>query len=259
MRGEFIWRDLMTSDPAAALEFYGKVIGWTHEAMPSPKRSDGVAMPYTVLSVNGAGVAGLMPVPDEMKGHPPAWTAYIAVDDVPAAAAAIHKAGGTVHRPPVIVDGVIEFAPVSDPQGAGFLVAKPLSNQPMPDLPPRIQGTVGWHELYANDWESDFAFYETVFGWTKSSVHDMGPMGVYQLFKTGGPEDAGGMMTRPPGIPAPFWNIYFNVDAIGAAADRVKAAGGQVLMGPHQVPTGDWIVQCADPQGAAFALMSANA
>ena len=35
---------------------------------------------------------------------------------------------------------------------------------------------------------------------------------------------------------------------------RVKANGGQLLDEPMQVPGGDWIVQCLDPQGAEFAL-----
>jgi hypothetical protein len=30
-------------------------------------------------------------------------------------------------------------------------------------------------------------------------------------------------------------------------------AGGQVLMGPHEVPGGSWIVQALDPQGAVRA------
>jgi hypothetical protein len=38
--------------------------------------------------------------------------------------------------------------------------------------------------------------------------------------------------------------------------DRIKANGGQVLMGPQEVPGGSWIVQAVDPQGAAFALVS---
>ena len=37
-------------------------------------------------------------------------------------------------------------------------------------------------------------------------------------------------------------------------ADAVKANGGQVLHGPVEVPGGDWIVQCMDPQGAVFSL-----
>jgi predicted enzyme related to lactoylglutathione lyase len=38
--------------------------------------------------------------------------------------------------------------------------------------------------------------------------------------------------------------------------ERVKAHGGQVVMGPHEVPGGSWIVQGLDPQGAGFALVS---
>ena len=36
------------------------------------------------------------------------------------------------------------------------------------------------------------------------------------------------------------------------ATERVKALGGQVLNGPMDVPGGDRIAQCLDPQGAAF-------
>ena len=38
------------------------------------------------------------------------------------------------------------------------------------------------------------------------------------------------------------------------AVDAVKAGGGQVLMGPVEVPNGEWIAQCVDPQGAMFAV-----
>lgn len=81
----------------------------------------------------------------------------------------------------------------------------------------------------------------------------MGPMGAYQLFATGG-APVGGMMTKPPAMEWPAWRYYFNAAAIDAAAGRVKAAGGAVLMGPTEVPGGHWIVQCEDPQGAFFGL-----
>ncbi|MCP4737685.1 MAG: VOC family protein, partial [Bosea sp.] len=47
---------------------------------------------------------------------------------------------------------------------------------------------------------------------------------------------------------------YFNVDDIGVAARRVNAGGGRVLQAPIELPDGCWIVRCADPQGALFAL-----
>jgi hypothetical protein len=145
---------------------------------------------------------------------------------------------------------------VADPQGAGFLIATPLIKDAPPPIPPGTPGTIGWHELYAGEWKSAFAFYEKLFGWKKAEAHDMGPMGIYQLFKTSGEMAAGGMMTRPPHIPAPFWGYYINVEAIDAAAARVTAGGGKILNGPMEVPGPMWTLQAMDPQGAYFALVA---
>jgi predicted enzyme related to lactoylglutathione lyase len=51
------------------------------------------------------------------------------------------------------------------------------------------------------------------------------------------------------------WIFYFTVDDINAAAERVKAGGGTVLLGPMEVPGGSWMIQAQDPQGAVFALV----
>jgi predicted enzyme related to lactoylglutathione lyase len=66
------------------------------------------------------------------------------------------------------------------------------------------------------------------------------------------------MMTKPPFLPVAMWNYYFRVDSVDAAVERIKAAGGTVTNGPMEVPSGDWIVQGTDPQGAAFSLLSAQ-
>jgi predicted enzyme related to lactoylglutathione lyase len=55
------------------------------------------------------------------------------------------------------------------------------------------------------------------------------------------------------GVP-PNWGFYFLVPDVNAGAERVKAGGGQILNGPMEVPGGGWIVNCMDPQGAAFSL-----
>ena len=104
-------------------------------------------------------------------------------------------------------------------------------------------GRIGWHELYAADWKSAFAFYAGQFGWAKTDAIDMGPMGTYQLFAIDS-DQMGGMMNKPEEIPVPLWLFYFNVEAIDAGAERVKANGGQILNGPMEVPGGSWIVQC---------------
>ena len=248
-QGEFFWYDVMTTDTKAAAKFYGAVVGWgTQDA--------GVGgHDYTLFTVNGQGVAGLMSIPEDAKGMPPCWMGYIWVDDVDAMAARLEKEGGKVLRQPCDVPGIIRFAVVADPQGAGFLIAKGMSTETPPPLAIGTPGTAGWRELYAGEWKTAFAFYEKLFGWTKADSFDMGPMGTYQLFATGA-EPVGGMMTKNDKIPMPNWGYYFNVDAIDAVIERVKTAGGTIMMGPTEVPGGQWVVQCRDPLGAYFALVA---
>jgi len=181
---------------------------------------------------------------------------YIKVDDVDAMAARIQAEGGKLHKGPVTIPGTIRFAVVSDPQGAGFLIATPLTENAPPPLTPGTPGSIGWHELCALDWQAAFAFYEKLFGWSKDQAIDMGPMGTYQLFKTGGEYAAGGMMTKPAAIPVPYWGYYFNVEAIDAGAARVTAGGGKILNGPMEVPGPMWVVNGMDPQGAVFSLVA---
>jgi hypothetical protein len=253
MPNKFFWYDVMTTDTGAARKFYGDVVGWSAQDQDSPTPG----MQYIVFSANGQGVAGLMPIPKDARsaGVAPMWMGYIAVDDVDEAAGRLEREGGKVHRPPTDVPGIIRFAVVADPQGAGFIIAKGLMANAPPELPPGTPGTVGWHELYATDWESAFAFYERMFGWTKGDAMDMGPMGKYQLFGNGG-ANIGGIMTKPPAVPAPHWTYYFNVPGIDAAASRVGSSGGRIINGPMQVPGDLWIVNCLDPHGAGFALVA---
>ena len=252
MHGSFFWYDLMTTDVSSAASFYGDVVGWS-------VRDSGVdGADYSVFAVGGQGVAGLMPLPADVKaqGVPPCWSGYIAVDDVDACAALVSRLGGAVHKPPCDVPGVIRFAVVADPQGARFVIGKGMTqNAPAPP-PPGTPGTVGWHELYAGEWRSAFAFYATAFGWTKGRAIDMGAAGEYQLFQLDG-RDIGGMMTKPPTLPMACWGFYFTVEKLDDAIARVTRGGGHIIHGPIEVPGGSWIVQCVDPQNAFFSLVSA--
>lgn len=251
---EFVWYELMTTDTAAARAFYAAVVGW--DMRPSGMGTSD----YTLLSVDGADVAGLMPLSQEAcdAGARPGWVGYIGVDDVDAKAAEITRKGGQIRRAPDDIPGVGRFAVAADPHGAIFVLFKAYMAPGKP-APPKALGTCGWRELMAGDGAAAFDFYASVFGWTKDDAMDMGEMGVYQLFRTGGGEAAGGMMTKPPAVPAPYWAYYFRVDSIAAAVDRLKTAGGNVVNGPMEVPGGMWIVQGLDPQGAFFSLLSERA
>jgi len=250
--GKFVWYELMTSDTSAAKAFYSDVVGW------SAADNDMAGFTYTVLSADDAMVAGLMEMPEgpANAGASPVWIGYIWADDVDAMAERVKAAGGAIHRPPEDIPGVGRFAVVADPHGAVFCLFRAASSE-TDDLAagasPVTPGHAGWRELMAGDLNEAFAFYSGLFGWEKAEAVDMGDMGIYQLFSKDG-VTLGGMMTKPPVVPQPYWGYYFTVEDINAAADRVKAGGGTVVNGPMEVPGGAWIVQCTDPQGAFFAL-----
>jgi predicted enzyme related to lactoylglutathione lyase len=244
----------MTTDAAAAETFYKDVIGWNAQDAGYPD------FRYTLLSVGDTQVAGLMTLPKEAcdAGAKPAWMGYVAVDDVDDYTARVMKAGGMVHRAPADIPGVGRFAIVADPQGAVIVLFKGTGTSA--PAPANTPGFAGWRELLATDGAAAFEFYSELFGWTKGDAVDIGPMGIYQLFAMAdGGEPIGGIMTKPPDVPAPFWIYYFQVDGIEAAVARINAAGGTVINGPMEVPGGSWIVQVLDPQGAMFALVSAKA
>ncbi|NJL29787.1 MAG: VOC family protein [Thermoanaerobaculia bacterium] len=115
-------------------------------------------------------------------------------------------------------------------------------------------GEFSWNELATTDHEAAFAFYHELFGWQKLTAFDMGPHGIYQLYgRTELP--LGGMFNKTADQPGPpCWLYYIRVEDVHASAEQVKKLGGQILMDPMEVPGGDWIVPCMDPQGAAFAL-----
>lgn len=255
MADQFIWYELMTTELDAALDFYREVVGWTTSEMSQPD------MRYVIWNAGERGIGGAMQLTDAMceGGARPAWLGYIHVADTDAKAAAIAADGGKILMPPGDIPNVGRFALVADRGGAAFylLTPRPREGGDPPPLAQYAPGNVGWHELYAGDGEkSAIDFYGGQFGWTTESEMDMGPMGTYRLFATGGGDAVGGMMDKPAQMPVSAWQYYFNVDAIDAAAARVAAQGGQVIMGPMEVPKAMWVVQGVDPQGAHFALVA---
>ncbi|WP_320202860.1 VOC family protein [Agrobacterium rosae] len=252
--GKFIWAELMTPDKDAAGRFYSHVVGWDLKDFGSPE------MGYKIFEANGVGTGGMMELTDEHKGEgiPPNWTRYVAVDDVDASAKLFEEKGGKIMRPPQDIPEVGRFAVVTDPYGAVLCIMKPLpmdNSSGFPEDTHTLNGHVGWNELFTDDVDSAIAFYGNVFGWTKDHDMDMGEMGPYRIFAYNG-KAIGGIMKCPPQVPVCHWAYYFNVDGLDDAVTRVSTGGGKVVNGPMEVPGGSWIVNCQDPHGAYFSLVS---
>jgi hypothetical protein len=146
---------------------------------------------------------------------------------------------------------------LADPGGAMFALYQPSAEAPGHDDPPAV-GEFSWHELMTGDPDGAWDFYSGLFDWSRTDSMDMGEMGSYDMFGRGA-HPVGAMFRQPPQVPVPHWLLYIRVPDVDAAAERVRELGGQVLNGPEEVPGGDRIVQCMDPQGAVFALHSSAA
>ena len=250
--GRIVWYELLTTDMNAAEKFYSNVVGWTVSAF------DQTPQPYHMF-MRGTEIpaAGVMTIPEGMN-FPPHWGMYVAVDKLEDAVAKIKELGGGELSPIIDVPTIGRMQTVLDPQKAAFSVYE-SSSAHQPDAP-RDVGDASWHELMTTDAPGALKFYSQLFGWQQSQAMDMGPMGTYHIFK-GGWYDLGGMMnksTEMAQVP-PHWGIYFRVPDVDDAAARVKSNGGQVVNGPMEVPGGDRIVNCVDPQGAYLSLHAKKA
>jgi predicted enzyme related to lactoylglutathione lyase len=243
--GRFVWYELLTTDPRAAVPFYTEVIGWKTEVYEGG---------YTMWVAGQGPLGGTMTLSEEAKkmGAPPHWTSYVEVADVDATAAQARKLGGTVYMEPTDLPKLGRFAVIADPQGATLCLYKPLESMALHDN--TKPGEFTWSELLTTDHEAAFSFYSSLFGWKRLREHDMGTMGVYLLYGVG-EKQLGGMFTKPKEMPMPpAWMYYVEVDGLDARVEKAKSKGGKLLNGPMEVPGGARIAQMMDPQGAAFSM-----
>ena len=110
------WFETITTDVAAVEKFYTTVFGWTSESTPMGD------FDYTVFSLDGAMVAGMMPVQPDMGEMKPNWAVYFTVDSADAAVKTAAEIGGVVCVPVTPIPHIGLFAGITSPQGINFFV-----------------------------------------------------------------------------------------------------------------------------------------
>jgi predicted enzyme related to lactoylglutathione lyase len=244
--GTFSWAELATNDTDSAKRFYGDLFGWSYEDLPV----DGGGT-YTMSSLDGATVSALSAQRDEERsmGVPPHWNNYVTVDDLEARTAKVSDLGGTVAVPPFDVMTAGRMTVFQDPTGALLSMWEPRDsigatrvNEP---------GCLTWNDLMSTDPAAAREFYGGLFGWRYELMGGSGD-DEYWICWNGERTNGGLIKTRQEGIPS-FWYPYFAVESADAAKGQIEAGGGQVTMGPQDVPQGRFAV-ATDPQGAMFAV-----
>ena len=256
--GSFIWYELLTPDPDAIAPFYAAVVGWTIGG-PIPDQPGG--MDYREIGrSDGKSAGGVMRLSADMRQHGarPLWLGYLSTPDVDGHVSAIVADGGTVQMPATDIPNVGRIARVADPQGVPFYLMTPVPPPGVPDAASDVydrhaQQRVNWNELATPDLAAAKAFYGRHFAFEFNESMHMGAMGDYCFIDHHG-QRVGAIMQRQDERQPATWLFYVGVPSIAAAARAVEAHGGTVLMGPHEVPTGEWIVVATDPAGAGFGL-----
>ena len=247
--GTFSWTDLSTSDLDAAIALYTDLFGW--EVVTEDIPEGGV---YAMFKKNGKDVAAASVQRPEEQGVPPHWNVYVTVDDAEQMAKQAEAAGGSIVAPAFDVMEYGRMAVVADPTGAVFCLWEPKTN-----IGAQLLGETGalsWAELLTNDTAKAGAFYTELFGY---GVAPFGPEGTDYRVLTKGETQIAGMMKSPMEEIPNYWGIYFTSDDVDGVADKVKAAGGQAMMGPQDMPEVGRVAVLSDPQGAVFGVIQSQA
>ena len=250
--GEFFWYELMTGDVAAARDFYGPMLGWSFADHPG-------GMDYTTFGTDAGDVGGMMELTDEMKdsGARPAWIGYIHVADVDAKLAEAKSAGAAELMPATDIPEVGRIAMLADSSGATFYIMTPSGEDGESKAFAKhapMEGHCAWNELSSADQMGADAFYTGLFGWEHAESMDMGEIGEYRMYRVAD-YTLGAIMQKPPQMPVSLWSFYFRVPDIDEAAAHVTNNGGKIIMGPMEIPGGEFSLEGIDPQGAMFSII----
>jgi len=241
--GRWVWGDLVTSDVAAAADFYGKVFGWTFETYGGEDDRE----TYTLVLSNGLPIGGMVFDQRAKNGDVPSarWIGLVSVPDVAAAAAAVSANGGKVVVAPRSLGERGETAVFQDPEGVPFGAVRSKHGDPADYL-----GDVNewaWLDLWTADVTRATEFYRAVVG------YEVYPVQLHELRRgahlvSGGYARAGVMQKNDPRTSA-VWLPYVRVMDAKLAAEAARAAGGKVLREPADVG-GAVVAVIADPTGA---------
>lgn len=240
--GEFCWINILTPEPKAARDFFGKLLGWKYSMIPAIGHR---------IQVAGHDIGGLFDLdsPQTPAGTPPHIGVMVKVDDADAAAARVVELGGRT-MPPFDIMFQGRMAVCFDANGANFDVWQPKAG-PGTDVDSSAIGAPSWFETMTTDVERGRAFYQALFGWTPETM-DMGDF-QYTTFKLGEDYVAGMMQLTPEmGEIPPHWAVYFTVADTDATAQRATELGATLVVPPQDVPSVGRFCGIRSPQGVVF-------
>lgn len=242
------WVDLSSTDVDASKQFYASTFGWDYMDNPVPEGGT-----YTMALTGGRAAAGMMaqqPQQAEM-GIPPMWNTYVTVADAEQTLAAAQAAGGQIHAPVMDVMDAGRMAVITDPTGAVFFIWEPKEHIGAQVV--NEHGALTWTALQTGDQAAAAEFYGQLFGWDAQQMGS--PTEPSTMFMLDGAPIASAHDVQED--TPPHWSVYFAVDNCDDCAEAITSNGGQVMMGPLDMPPGR-MSAAMDPTGAPFNVIQLN-
>ncbi len=249
------WVEVLQANPRSAGEFYAGLFGWRVTGpgpMPDPSGE------YFVAQCDGHDVAGIATLPP--NGHAvPAWTTYIRVADVQAAAELAARSSGSVIVPPFDAPPAGRAAILAGPDGSVFGIWEAAQREGAQ----LVNAPNAWKmsTLRTNDLPGAANFYGTLFGWQTQS-HAAGA-GTITLARVPGyvggveeqpvPRDVAACLVASEARSSAVWSVEFWVDDTDAAIARALRLGGSIVVPANDTPMFRQAV-LADREGAIFSI-----
>jgi predicted enzyme related to lactoylglutathione lyase len=120
-------------------------------------------------------------------------------------------------------------------------------------MPEYTPGTPSWVDLSSSDTDASAAFYADVMGWGTTEPGPVQETGGYRMFQKDDQRIAGLMGHMQENQPT-AWTTYISVADADETANKVKAAGGSVLVEPMGVMDIGRMAFFIDPAGAFFGV-----
>ncbi len=240
---DFCWINILSPEPAAAKDFFAKLLGWTYGEIPG--------MGYAI-KLAGRDVGGLF----DAKGPdgspvPPMIGVMVKVASADAASARAIELGGK-GEPAFDVGPQGRMAVLHDPNGANIDVWEGKASQGT-DCDPMAIGAPSWFETLTTTPDTARPFYEKLFGWTGEATQ-MGPIN-YTTFSLGKDHPVAGMMAMDDEMKAvmsPHWGVYFTVADPDATAKVVESLGGSVTVPAMDIEGVGRFAGVVSPHGVHF-------
>lgn len=243
--GHWIWSELFTADVEAAKAFYGEVFGWRFETYGQRGRQ------YTLVSNGETPVAGMLHHADSADAARRAsWVAVLSVADVDAAVQRAEANQGAVLVTARELAGRGRVAVLADPELARFAVLTPTGGNPPDVFPPN--GSWLWRELWAQSGRDMAAFYRDIGSYVVEPKGELAGLREWHLVTDGFPR-AGIIEVERDDLPS-TWLQYVRVADLEGTLEKVRRAGGRVLVSPSPDVRAGRVAVFVDPLGAAIGI-----